>query len=90
LQKGGEMTHQGAHVVEISVEPDSRFDRSRLDKLPIPEDMLVAVIEREGETLIPHGCTRILAGDYLTVVAGPHCPDEELASFLEGASSPWL
>jgi CIC family chloride channel protein len=77
-----------ARVLEVPVEEGSPFDRTRIDKLHVPEDLLVAVVEREGRTLVPHGSTRLEAGDFLTVVAGSSCTDLELSEFLEAARAP--
>ncbi len=34
----------------------------------IPEGCLVAIIRRQGETLVPHGSTVVEAGDWLTII----------------------
>lgn len=41
----------------------------------IPDGILIAAIEREGETLIPSGDTVILAGDLITVFSKGHTSD---------------
>lgn len=77
-----------ASVLELVVEPGSHFDGSRIDKLHVPEELLIAIVERNGRGLVPHGNTRLLAGDELTVIASGVCPDADLAEFTEAARSP--
>ena len=77
-----------ARVLELTVEPGSRLDRARLDRLNLPNDLLVAIIEREDHVVVPHGSTRLEAGDFMTIVAGPLCKDSDLALFVEATESP--
>lgn len=72
-------------MVPLAVFAVVRLDGAQLRRLKLPEDLLIAVIERDGNASVPHGSHRILAGDILTVVAGPHCAETELAGFLESA-----
>ncbi len=41
----------------------------------IPEGILIAAIEREGQTIIPSGATVIQAGDLITVFSKSHATD---------------
>lgn len=77
-----------ARVLELCVEPGSRLDRARIDYFPFPHDLLIAIIEREGKPIVPKGKTRLLAGDFLTLVAGPHCEDQALAEIIEASRAP--
>ncbi|MCA9790171.1 MAG: H(+)/Cl(-) exchange transporter ClcA [Candidatus Eremiobacteraeota bacterium] len=77
-----------ARVLELSIEPGSRLDRARIDHYPLPHDVLIALIEREGKPVVPNGKTRLLSGDFLTVVAGPHCDDHALAEILDASRAP--
>ncbi len=74
-----------ARVLEIAVEPGSLFDRRQVSKIKVPEDLLIAIIDRGNQSLVPHGTTRLEAGDFLTVVVGPNCPNSDMAEFLESA-----
>ena len=76
---------EGARVLEVAVEPGSLFDRCRVSKIKVPDDLLIAVIDRGNQSLVPHGTTRLEAGDFLTVVVGPNCPNLEMAEFLESS-----
>jgi CIC family chloride channel protein len=86
LQKGSQQDEAG--VLELMVEPGSALDGSSVGKLSLPEDLLIAMIERSGTALIPHGRSRILAGDLLTVVAGADCDESDIAHLLDSARSP--
>jgi APA family basic amino acid/polyamine antiporter len=60
--------------LSLRVRPGTRsaelIDRELRD-LRMPEGCLVALIRREHETLIPHGGTRLQAGDRLTIIGEP-------------------
>jgi CIC family chloride channel protein len=77
-----------ARLLELSVETGSLLDGSRIDHLTLPQDSLVALVERENEVLVPHGKTRLQAGDRLQLVVGPHCSDAEIARLLEALRAP--
>lgn len=75
-------------VVEFLLEPACELEHKSLARLGGPTELLVALIDRDGEVLIPHGTTRLEAGDMLTVLVGGGVSDEELTGFLERAKGP--
>lgn len=75
-------------VLEVLVEPASDLDRKSLQHLSAHHELLVALIDRDGEVVIPHGSTRLQQGDMLTVLVGAGMLEEELAAFLERAKGP--
>jgi len=77
-----------ASVLELMVQPGSVLDGSSIGKLSLSEHLLIGTIERAGEALIPRGGSRLLAGDILTVVAGPHCDEAHIAQLIKSARSP--
>ena len=77
-----------ARVLDLCIEPGSRLDRARVDNLHLPEDLLIAIVERSGRMLVPRGSTWLESGDLLTVVAGPHCDDGELKEFVAATRAP--
>ena len=77
-----------ASVLELMVQPGSVLDGSSIGKLSLSEHLLIGTIERAGEALIPRGGSRLLAGDILTVVAGPHCDEAQIAQLIKSARSP--
>jgi CIC family chloride channel protein len=58
----------GVEVVECEVEAGSAMDGRTLLELELPEDSLVASIQRGGQLIIPHGKTIMEVGDQLAVV----------------------
>jgi mannitol/fructose-specific phosphotransferase system IIA component (Ntr-type) len=48
--------------------PSSVFIGRSLKDIRMPEDCLVAVIRRRGETIVPRGLTVLLEGDRLTII----------------------
>lgn len=75
-------------VLEVLVEPASQWEHKSLAHLSDATDFLVALVEREGETLIPHPALTLQAGDMLTVVVGPDLSEEQLVLFLEKSKGP--
>lgn len=62
------------HVIYITLLPDSPwgfFIGKRILDLEIPEQVLLAMIERKGEVIIPRGNTFLNAGDSLTIIGEP-------------------
>ncbi len=59
----------GAEVLELVVAPGSRVDGVMLKDIHLPHNSLVASIQRGRRLMIPHGGTRLHAGDRLALVA---------------------
>lgn len=55
----------GTRLVEFSVPEDHRFVGKSIMNANIPEDILVVMIKRKGDVLVPKGSTVIQAGDIL-------------------------
>jgi Kef-type K+ transport system membrane component KefB/Trk K+ transport system NAD-binding subunit len=45
-----------------------KYENSRLRELSLPGDVLVVALYRHGELIVPHGNTRIVTGDHLTLM----------------------
>ena len=43
----------------------------QLKEIRFPEDCLVAMIRRSGQTIIPKGSTVLMEGDRLTIIGNP-------------------
>ncbi|MCH8005510.1 MAG: amino acid permease [Planctomycetes bacterium] len=57
--------------VSIPVVPGTRSEvlaGKAIQDMQIPDGCLVAIIRRQGETLVPHGSTVVEAGDWLTII----------------------
>ncbi|MFN8612182.1 MAG: H(+)/Cl(-) exchange transporter ClcA [Vulcanimicrobiota bacterium] len=72
-------------AVEVLVESHSELEHLPLSRFPHHDDLLVVLLERDGEVKIPHGSTVVQAGDLITLLVGPHMPEKELTLFLEKA-----
>jgi Trk K+ transport system NAD-binding subunit len=53
-----------------------------LREVGMPGDTLVVSVTREGETIFPHGNTRLEAGDVVMIMTNKRA-EPELRSFLE-------
>jgi CIC family chloride channel protein len=58
-------------VVEMRVKAASSVDGKLISELSWPEGSIVASIRRAGRPITPHGSTRLLSGDLLTIVTTP-------------------
>lgn len=61
--KGGEMA-----LTEIKLTPDSRASGKLVNELGLPPGVVLAVVLRDGEVIVPGGDTRLEAGDELLAV----------------------
>lgn len=77
----------GAQLFRVTLPPHSPLVGQSLreagEKGLIPEGVLVAAVERDGELEIAHGNTILQPGDILTVFTKSHTP-ERLISLLSG------
>jgi len=88
LKKARTSWKNETRVLEVLVEPGSDLDRKSLQRLSAHHELLVALIDRDGEVVIPHGSTRLQAGDMLTLLVGAGMLEEDLTAFLERAKGP--
>lgn len=54
-------------LMEVTVDKDSSMVNKTIIDANIPEDILIVMIKRKGDVLVPNGSTVILAGDRLVV-----------------------
>lgn len=69
-----EVVLRDEHTLSLTLRPEERTREligKRLLEIDFPEGCLVALVQREGRTLIPGGQTRLEAGDRLTVIGHP-------------------
>jgi CIC family chloride channel protein len=62
-------TVSGVAVFEITVEAGSHLDGKLVSEIGLPEGSLVASVRRGRRVTIPHGKTRLAAGDQIAIVA---------------------
>ncbi len=60
---------QGTSEAQFPIPPDAPIVGKTLAELHIPENFLVIHIHRNGESIVPHGNTRLQAGDVVTLLA---------------------
>jgi Trk K+ transport system NAD-binding subunit len=60
-------TDDDKEVTEVVVQNPDCFDKA-MHQISLPGDLLILALRRNGELLVPHGDTRIQAGDHLTMV----------------------
>lgn len=60
-----------ADIVSYLVKPSARVAHRRLDELDLDVDMVVALVVRDREMLVPKGSTVILPGDHVFVTLRP-------------------
>lgn len=60
-----------ADIVSYLVKPNARAAHQRLDQLNLEVDMVVALIVREGQLVVPKGSTVIQPGDHVFVTLRP-------------------
>ena len=69
LQSIGNGEEQDVHFIKIELKEHDKWAGKRVMDLSLPEGMIVAVIIRGEETLIPRGIVRLKAGDQLIIGA---------------------
>jgi potassium/hydrogen antiporter len=57
-----------AALHEVNVPADSVVDGARVFELGLPRDVLIVLINRDGEVIVPRGETALRAGDGLMVL----------------------
>jgi len=61
--------HVGAALHEVDVPDASAVVRRRVFELGLPPDVLIVLIDRQGEVIVPRGETVVVGGDRLMVLA---------------------
>ncbi len=87
LHGGAPVSEHEGEVVEAFVESGSRLDGAQIRALRLPENVTIAVVEREGRTIAPRGGTTIRFGDHLTVVVGGEGPRENALAVIDAAKA---
>ena len=67
--------------VRLEVQENHPWMGQRVSELPLPPGLLIAVIQRRGEVVVPRGDTRIQQGDY--IILGAEGYQEELGITLK-------
>jgi Kef-type K+ transport system membrane component KefB/Trk K+ transport system NAD-binding subunit len=67
-------TDDDKEICEVTVR-NPHFLNKPLRQVDFPGDLLVLAVRRQGELVVPHGDTRLNAGDQITLVGGCSCVD---------------
>ena len=55
--------------IKVHVDKNHPWSGKTLKELPLPSDLLVVMVARKGETIVPNGSTVLLTGDLLVLAA---------------------
>ncbi len=77
----------GTATARFVLAADSPLVGRSLAEVHLPEDFLIIHIDRDGQTLLPHGDTVLRAGDTITILARKGNADE-LARFWQQINTP--
>lgn len=69
LQSIGNGEEEDVHFIKIQLRKNDRWAGKRIMDLGLPHGMIVAVIQRDDETIIPRGNVRLNAGDFVVIGA---------------------
>ena len=76
-----------ARLVTFTLHRGNMAAGKKLAELSLPQECLLVSIRRGGQTLVPRGATRLLAGDDLVVMAAPSYDDKIRAVLAQGGAS---
>jgi trk system potassium uptake protein TrkA len=76
------LNEQGAEIMELIVQKQSRADGATLQKLSLPRGALVVAILRAGEAILPQGGSEIQSGDRVVLVALPGVREKAARMFF--------
>ncbi|MDD6811205.1 MAG: potassium/proton antiporter [Lachnospiraceae bacterium] len=65
-------------LMQMNIQKGHNWENRMIKEVSLPSDSLAVMIKREGETLIPKGDTRILAGDSLILNVPYYSADNEV------------
>jgi Trk K+ transport system NAD-binding subunit len=77
-------TDDDKEVCEVAVYNHRYLDQP-LRQVEFPGDLLILAVRRDGELVVPHGDTRLSAGDQITLVGSCSCV--EITREMVGASA---
>lgn len=66
----------GEKVLEVKVNSRSPIVGQRIQDVKWPQECIIASIRRDRRIILPHGYTKLVAGDALIVVIDPKCEQE--------------
>jgi CIC family chloride channel protein len=61
-------TFSGAHIIELTIEPEALCVNRRVSEVKWPRDCVLASVRRGRQVILPHGDTVLYTGDVLVAV----------------------
>jgi len=77
-----------ARLVKVTLHRGDAAAGKKLAELALPQECLLVSIRRGGQTLVPRGETRLLAGDDVVVMAAPSYDDVIRTILAQGVTAP--
>lgn len=74
------------HMRQLRMEGGHPFEGSTLSDANVPPGLLIAMVAREDELIIPRGDTRLLEGDRITFLGQPESVDAFAKTFADEAA----
>jgi trk system potassium uptake protein len=78
--------HGRLRLIGYPVEPNTQVTRYPLKDVALPEDVVLVMVRRDGESFIPTGDTTLRAGDKVTAMGTPQGVRSLLFGYLRQAS----
>ncbi len=91
LQSMDNGVEEDVHFIKIQITGHDRWAGKKISELNLPKGVIIAVIQREEETIIPRGNVRIAAGDKIVLGADSIKGDKPiyLKEIVLRANHPW-
>jgi cell volume regulation protein A len=74
--------HIGEHLLEIQIPDGAASAGKRIIDLHLPRELLLVLIERDGDHILPTGSTELMAGDSILVAAHHDQDPEQIRQLL--------
>jgi len=59
-----------SEMIRLEIPPHAEVDGKRVVEIGFPDDVLVLLINRRGDYIVPHGGTILQAGDMVSLLGG--------------------
>lgn len=79
----GDLENNGGTIMQLIVSADSELKDKKLKQIKLPKEVLIGMISRAEEVIIPDGTTTILEGDKVTLIGKREDVEEAMKEFEE-------
>jgi len=77
----GDLENNGGTIMQLIVSADSELKDKKLKQIKLPKEVLIGMISRAEEVIIPDGTTTILEGDKVTLIGKREDVEEAMKEF---------